>query len=138
MSDDQKRAIAQARAQYESIAEMVAALRAADEGDNEQAREDARRAIDEDALSVEVRSGWHSPGGEATGASEYRILLCTGGPACQITGDLDDYGEPESARLQYQDWFTPWIDLPRSELPEGEDVEDVLLAYAQSFYFGEG
>jgi hypothetical protein len=30
----------------------------------------------------------------------------TGGPAVRITGDLADYGEPETASIEYQDWFT--------------------------------
>lgn len=97
--------------------------------------DDARQRIEEDALSVEVRSDWHSPHERDTSgkATEYRILLCTGGPACQIVGDLDRHGEPESARIQYQDWGTPWTDWR-----DGPDDEDeILLAYAAVFYWGE-
>jgi hypothetical protein len=43
---------------------------------------------------------------------EYRILLCTGGPAVQITGNLSSYNEPAAATLQHQDWFLPWTDYP--------------------------
>ena len=42
--------------------------------------EEARQAIQEDPLSVEVRSGWHAPG-ENSEPDEYNILLGTGGPA---------------------------------------------------------
>jgi hypothetical protein len=94
--------------------------------------EAAREAFTEDALSVEVRSGWHEPGGDNT-ALEYSILLCTGGPAVRIIGDLDEYQQPISAKLQYQDWFTPWQPL----LPLAEGEHEALLTYARQFYFGE-
>ncbi|KQV99950.1 hypothetical protein [Rhizobacter sp. Root1221] len=68
-------------------------------------REDAERAIDEDPLSVEVRSGWGSPG-DSLDPEEYRIVLCTGGPHVELVGDLDHHGEPCSVRVQYRDWGT--------------------------------
>ncbi len=94
--------------------------------------EKAREAITEDPLSVQVRSDWHSPGVDS-GNAEYRICLCTGGPAVQIIGSLDEHGEPETAEIQYQDWFTPWIDYTTDE-----EEDQSLLTYAQQFYFGEG
>ncbi|MDR6858912.1 hypothetical protein J2W96_005244 [Variovorax guangxiensis] len=39
---------------------------------------------------------------------EFEILLCTGGPTVRIVGDLDHHGEPDRARIEYQDWFEPW------------------------------
>jgi len=91
--------------------------------------DEARRAIEEDALSVEVRSDWQTVG-ETLAATEFRILLCTGGPAVQIRGELDEYLQPSRAWLECQDWGTPWTQV--------FDVEqDTLLAYAQCFYFGE-
>ncbi len=97
-------------------------------------RDEARERIEEGALSVEVRGGWHTPGDEdGDEAHEYRILLCTGGPAVQITGEIGQHGEPESARIQYQDWFRPWTDW--TDGPADED--DILLAYASVFYWGE-
>lgn len=93
--------------------------------------EAAKQAIQEDALEVQIRSGWHTPG-ESGEEGEYYILLCTGGPACRIIGDLTDHDDPDSAILQYQDWFTPWIDYNCSE----EDKQ-ALLNYAREFYFGE-
>ncbi len=93
-----------------------------------------RQAVEEDPLSVEVRSDWHSPGEEGGDKpTEYKILLCTGGPAVQIIGDLDEYGQPDTAKLQYQDWFTPWETL----LPLKDEEHEMLLTYAQHFYFGE-
>lgn len=69
--------------------------------------EEAEEAIREDPLSVEVRSGWHTPGEEAEN-EEFRIVLCTGGPAVQIRGELGRWGEADRAWLEFQDWFTSW------------------------------
>ena len=90
--------------------------------------EDARQKIQEDPLSVLVRSGWHSPG-EKMEAVEYEILLSTGGPATRIVGDLDQYNEPSSATLEYRDWGTPWTHYA------GSHNEPALLDYAKQFYF---
>ena len=133
-AEDSKRAQEQAKTQLESIRELVVAYRAADDLDEPERSsklDAAREAILEDPLSIEVRSGWHTPGAKGD-TEEYRILLCTGGPAVQIVGDLSGYGEPETAHIEYQDWFTPWQRLSIS----GDDERD-LLTYAQTFYFGE-
>jgi len=127
----------QAFAQLESIKEMVAELLAAEESGDDEAREAAEQRIQEDALSVEVRGGWYSPGGDGDSGtpSEFKILLCTGGPAVRIIGGLNDYSEPSTLceiRLEFQDWFTPWT-------PATLGIEDreALVAYARCFYFGE-
>lgn len=90
--------------------------------------EDAHQRIQEDPLSVEVRSDWAIPGEELT-AGEFQILLCTGGPAVRIVGELDR-GQPVRAWIEYQDWGTPWTQY------FGAD-QDVLIRYASMFYFGE-
>jgi hypothetical protein len=95
----------------------------------------AQTAIHEAPLSVEVRSGWYQPGaafGPDTAPEEYRILLTWGGPAAQITGQLDTYGQPDTARLEYQDWGTPWTPYVLTD----EEREDVLT-FAQQFHYGE-
>jgi len=130
-STDTDRAEGQAKAQLESIREMVAALEKADASGTEEERDEARQTIQEDALSVEVRSDWHQPGNDSDDG-EYRILLCTGGPAVRIIGELGAYSEPETAYIEYQDWFTSWETL---DLPDG--AADDLLTYARTFYFGE-
>jgi hypothetical protein len=130
-AEEDKRSEQQAEAQLESIREMVAALRKADSGD-EYEIDAARSAIHEDALLVEIRSDWYSPGGNLQKPSEYKILLCTGGPACQIRGELSVYGEPETARIEHQDWGTRWTEYRISS----ED-EEILLEYARCFYFGD-
>lgn len=90
--------------------------------------DDARQRIEEDPLSVEVRSDWSAPG-ESLEATEFRILLCTGGPAVQIRGELDR-GEPVRAWLEYQDWGTPWTRYFGAE-------SAMLCRYAGNFFFGE-
>ena len=88
----------------------------------------ARDNIQEDPLSVEVRSGWDVVGGDLS-AAEFRIVLCTGGPHVEIRGEIDN-GTPCRAWLQYQDWGTP--------MTQFFDVEQsTLLTYCQEFYFGE-
>ena len=126
--DDLKGAREQGQAQYDSIKELVAGL-----GDEEKA-DSAREAITQDPLSVLVRGGWHEPGKDAGAPQEFEILLSTGGPAVRLIGTLDDHGEPDSVRLQVQDWFQPWTDFQ----PQGNDRDAVLMSYAQCFYFGEG
>jgi hypothetical protein len=62
-----------------------------------ESQDEARERIEEDPLSVEVRSDWTTPGEEMTPA-EFCILLGTGGPATRIVGELDEHGEPSSRR----------------------------------------
>lgn len=132
-----------ARSWLDSIVEMIAARDALEAGDESAElngetfadADDLRQRIEQSPLSVEVRGGWHTPGDtENDGPEEYRILLTTGGPALQIRGDLGEYGEPSTARLEYQDWGTPW-----TEYHDGSEAEDsAVLAFARCFYFGEG
>jgi hypothetical protein len=124
--DDLKRAKEQGQAQYESIREMIVRLNSGEE--------EAREEIHQDALSIQVRSGWHSPGDDAVKPEEFEILLCTGGPAVRLTGNLDDHAQPESVTMEVQDWFQPWTAFNPSR---DDDEDDVLLAYARCFYFGE-
>ncbi|KKL25670.1 hypothetical protein LCGC14_2402940 [marine sediment metagenome] len=118
----------QAQAQLESITGMVEAMNA----DREWGGMGAHEAILEDALSVEVRSGWHAPEAPHHPPLEYCLLLCTGGPAVRIRGDLDSYGTPASVILEYQDWGTPWTVYPATG---AEDA--IMLVYAMQFYFGD-
>lgn len=94
--------------------------------------ERAESDIHDDALSVEMRTDWHSLSDNENKPTEFRILLCTGGPAVQIIGELNQYQEPDQARIEYQDWFTPWT--PLTDLSEKD--EKTLLRYCQCFYFG--
>lgn len=161
---EENHGLEQAKAQYASIAEMVAALEvdynrleelkdifesemteeeraqwiknncvefrelqdAAGDCENQDA---ARDRIHEDPLSVEVRSGWYSPGSEVPPPEEFQILLCTGGPAVRIMGELDEHGQPTRAWMEYQDWFKPWTQFFGAS-------QETLLTYCREFYFG--
>jgi len=92
-------------------------------------QDEARQEIDEDPVSVGVSSGWTSLGDKLK-PNEYMILLCTGGPAVRIIGDLSEHREPYNAHLEYQDWFTPWEEL----YLDAED-EEILISYARVFPF---
>lgn len=89
--------------------------------------EDARLRIEEDALSVEVRSGWVSSGSEMK-PEDFAILLTTGGPAVRIRGELDEHNEPHRAWLEVQDWGKPWTQYFPAD-------QDTLLTYARCFCF---
>jgi hypothetical protein len=123
--NDMTQAKHQAEAQLESIRDMVCRLRTED-------HDDAYEEIQSDPLCIEVRSGW-APVGQAFEPEEFMILLCTGGPAVRIIGELDEHLEPIACALQFQDWFTPWVDYPLT----AEEQDDVLT-YCQQFYYGEG
>jgi len=43
------------------------------------------------------------------------VTLAGGGPAARLRVVADEYGEVESATLQFQDWFEPWTDAPRQD-----------------------
>ena len=86
---------------------------------------EARQRIAEDPLCVDVRSDWQSMGEELTPA-EFRILLCTGGPAVQIRGELGEYREPVRAWIEYQDWGTPWTQFYGAS-------SDALINYSSHF-----
>ena len=89
--------------------------------------DEVREALQNDPLSVEFRSGWTTYGDTAT-PEEFRIVLCTGGPAVQIRGELDVHGAPYRAWIEYQDWGTPWAQF--------FDIDqNTLLAYCQEFIF---
>ena len=98
----------------------------------------ARERINEDPLSIEVRSEWTTLG-ESLTPGEFCILLCTGGPAVRIVGDLDR-GEPSRPRLEYQDWGAPWTEyFPPSEGRHAmttRAMRDALQAYCAAHYFG--
>ena len=144
----------QARLQLESIERMTAALEHAEEcGEDDTCREGcaegcehlgegqhdtahgcehelyhnsetARERITEDALEV-------ATGKDFDGTRTFMILLCTGGPAVRIVGELDEYAQPDRAWLEYQDWGTSWTEY------HGSHETAALLSYAREFYFEE-
>lgn len=132
--NEKNHALGQANAQMASVREMVARLAIDRERLDCEDWEDAEQRIIEDALSVEVRSGWTLPQAMHNAenwAEEFRIVLCTGGPHVQIRGELEN-GWPSRAWLEYQDWG-----IPMTARVNDEGDEEALLAYARCFYFGE-
>lgn len=119
MPETENRAAEQAKAQYENITAMVQRREAAK---TEKQEDDSLEEIESSALSVRLRADWHAFG-ESSEDCEYEILLCTGGPAVRIIGDLGS-GGVESAVLQWQDWMEPWTEY------RGKYDEDVLMEYA--------
>ena len=140
VNEDTERARQQAGAQLASIEDMVKCLEHAEEcadiecgADCPHDVDEAQEAIRDDALSVDVRTDWHGVGAvEAAKPTHYKILLCWGGPAVQIVGTLDEHNQPDSASLQYQDWFTEWMDYPLTK-----EEAQTLITYAQQFYFDQ-
>ena len=135
-------AISNARGQLESIKELYRNYKQA-ESDGDYTREDEiREQAQDEALSVEFRSGWTS-NPEEMKPEEFKILLSTGGPACQIVGKID-YGscEPIDIEIQYQDWFTPWEPLQLNctyadRSPNITSDYEALEWFCNCFYFGE-
>jgi hypothetical protein len=119
----------QARCQLASIIDLISALRNAS---NDDERECALTHIHEDPLAVEVRGDWRAVGQEGDEAAEFSILLCTGGPAARIRGDLDR-GEPDSARIEFQDWGTVWEPLRGITA----DEQEATLDYCRQFVFAD-
>ena len=128
-SDDETAEAAAALAAWDddNAAELNDLEHAAGDCDDQ---DEARARIQEDALSVEVRSGWTPAQDVPFSAAEFRIILCTGGPHVEIRGELDDNGTPCRAWLQYQDWGTPMTQFFNVE-------QSTLLEYCSQFYFGE-
>jgi len=131
-TEKKNHAIDNAKGWMGTIMDAVAELKQAQENDDSRDREDSiREEMMEMPLSVSVREGWKAPGSESE-LAEYEILLSTGGPALRIWGELGRYNEPANARLEWQDWGTPW-----TEHTTTAEEDEALLAFASLFYFGE-
>ena len=113
--------------------DLLADLHTAQNNNDDDAEDEARRAIDEYPLSVQVRSGWYNPSDGPEKPMEFEILLGTGGPTSKIIGELDDYAQPDSARFEFQDWFKPWTAARNLS----EEQNAAILEFAQQFYFGD-
>lgn len=114
-----------------SIIELVEPLKS----DDDDVREKACQAIHEDALDLQVRDGWRQLGDRDQKPAEFCLLLATGGPAVRLVGTIDEYGLPETAVLEVQDWGTPWTAFKHTV---SKSAQEALLAYARCFCFEEG
>lgn len=137
MKNDQN-ARRQARLQLMNIQSMLQefdnALAKVNNGNESPEVDAAIQRIQEDPLSVELREAWYVWGCKPNDEPpiEYRILLCAGGPAVRIVGDLDDDGIPCAAHLEFQDWFTPW-----KEYRLNVTQEQQVLRYVKCIYEGD-
>ena len=127
--------------QLESIKENYRNYKKAESNDDYEAQDEIREQAQNEALSVEFRSGWSSNPGEMK-PEEFKILLSTGGPACQVKGNLDQYKQATDIEIQYQDWGTPWEPLQLNstyadESPNITSDYEALEWFCNCFYFGE-
>lgn len=88
--------------------------------------------VQEGALSVEVRGGWHAPTEEETGPCEFQILVTTGGPAFRVIGELDLHNQPMSVRAEHRDWGTPWTEVALTN-----EEQEAVDWFAGLFYYGD-
>lgn len=91
--------------------------------------DEAREILQQDPLSVEYRSGWSMDPRELE-PEEFCVLLCTGGPAVRIRGELGEHGSIRRVWLEYQDWFTPWTHYHDAD-------SATLIAYCEALGIGE-
>jgi len=134
MSDKSRQ---QAIMRLESIVEMVKRLEEARGSGDQQAIDKAQDLIRFNPLSVRVRTAWEDPNlfqkpNIDVQPTEYKILLCTGGPAVRIRGDLNEYGEPKNTYLEHNDWFDGWAQIPLTK-----EQREAVIEYARHFYYGE-
>ena len=94
-------------------------------------QEEIRERILNSALSVEYRSGWTSNPNELK-IEEFKILLTWGGPALRVIGELNEYNEPQSISMQYQDWGICWTYFEVTK-----KQQEALNWFCSCFYFGE-
>ena len=136
-------ALTNCKGQLESIKELYRNYKEAESNEDYEAQEELREQAQEEALSVEFRSGWTHDLNDMK-PEQFKILLSTGGPACQIIGDLNQYQEAMnySIEIQYQDWGTPWESLQlnshyANQNPNITPDHEALEWFCRCFYFGE-
>lgn len=103
--------------------------------DHEAIAEAIRERVNEHPLEIQVRSDWHALG-ETPETAEFYILLCTGGPAVRIRGELRD-GCVVHCWLEHQDWGTPWANCYLQNAENALTWYDALTWYAECFYWEE-
>lgn len=99
------------------------------EAGDAESEDGAREILQQDPLSVEYRSSWSTNPHELE-PDEFCVLLCTGGPAVRIRGELGERGSIHRAWLEYQDWGTPWTHYLDADSP-------TLIAYCEALGVGE-
>lgn len=116
---------------YPDEAELLAKFEQAKADIECDSQESVQDRIQEKPLSIEYRSAWCSDRSELNQVQDISILLCTGGPAVRIRGEVSGFnGQVCRAWIEYQDWGTPWAQY------FGAD-QDTLIEFCNHFYFGE-
>jgi len=133
MSDKSRQ---QALVKVESIVEMVKRLKEARESGDQQAIDEAQDLIYSNPLSVQVRTAWEDPNRLQkpdidVQPTEYKILLCTGGPSVRIRGNLNEYGEPKNTYVEHNDWFDGW-----AQITLDKEQKEAIIEYVRNFYYG--
>jgi len=135
--EKQDHALLNAKAHLESIIELWKRVGALHESPHceevDRIEEEARESV----LSVEVRSNdWQLVGTTEFEPTEGRLLLTTGGPACQIIFDLDQWKQPAgNTVIQFQDWGTPWTSYCHPFLDD--EATEALDWFTTLFFYGE-
>lgn len=114
---------------YPDEAEELAEFENARDDTECDSQESVQDRIQEMPLEICVRSGWVRSQ-EDMQPEEFMILLCTGGPAVRIMGELDHNNSVYSAWIEYQDWGTPWTQYFNAD-------QSTLIEFCNHFYFGE-
>jgi hypothetical protein len=133
----QNHALTNCKGQLENIIELYK-LRHFNDWD------DADRDIQQEAIDMALDVCWKSDDWQAVGSSEGftptkgRVLLTTGGPACQVICNLDD-SYPSDPEIQWQDWGTPWTTPSiQNELELDFELADSALEwFINLFWWGE-
>ena len=87
--------------------------------------------VNETPLSLEVKADdWHTLGDtRELEPTKGRLLLSTGGPACQIVGDIEgDY--MANVEIQFQDWGKPW-----ESISTNSEQFDALQWFVEQFWW---
>ena len=133
----QNHALANCKGQLENIIDLYKRFNF-DETLGALDKEEIEELAKDEALDVCWKSDdWQAVGAELT-PTKGRVLLTTGGPACQVVCDLD--GDVASnPEIQWQDWGTPWTTPSiQNELQLDFELADSALEwFINLFWWGE-
>ena len=133
-------ALTNCKGQLENIIELYKLSQQA----YKEGRGNDERDFIEEATDMALDVCWKSDDWQAIGAKEGfsptkgRVLLTTGGPACQIICNLDG-SYPSDPEIQWQDWGTPWTtpSIQRELQLDFELADSALEWFINLFYWGE-
>ena len=133
----QNHALTNCKGQLENIIELYKlSQQEADWNDERDIEEEAR----DEALDVCWKSDdWQAVEDQPSFTpTKGRVLLSTGGPACQGVCDLED-GYPVNPEIQWQDWGTPWTTPSiQCELElDFDTANEALVWFINLFWWGE-